>query len=236
MSRARGIDQPPSPEEEEHFNRRVQIDAGTFMMGSPRGEGDDDEWPQHRVKLSAFRIQEHEVTNEEYRRFDPSHGRGKPNLEPVTDVSWYDAMAYAFWVGGNLPTEAQWEFTARGANGREYPWSDKSDPTCNRAQFDRCQPSGRRAVKAGRELGKTAEGVYDLAGNVREWCRDVFDSYHEGEQTDPLGLPTGRLRVLRGGSFLFDRHSLRAASRDSNYPGPRRGYDGFRVVSSRARP
>ena len=131
------------------------------------------------MTVSPFRIQEHEVTNAEYRRFlsqsqpDPNHDYEAAQDLPVVNVTWYDAMAYAAWLGGSLPTEAQWEFAARGTKGRTYPWGEQA-PECDRANFKECQPDGLKPIKIRREEGKTPEGVYDLAGNVWEWCRDWF--------------------------------------------------------------
>ena len=227
---------PVNPEEDP-LNRRILIEGGSFQMGSPEGPegvpevlGVSDEKPRHRVTVSRFRIQEHEVTNAEYRRFDPSHDRSAPDDHPVVNVSWYDATAYAAWLGGSLPTEAQWEFAARGKNGRTYPWGEEA-PTCDRANFFKC---GTRllAVKTGREGGKTPEGVYDLAGNVWEWCRDWFGPYPGQEQTDPLGPPTGSYRVSRGGSY--GSYRLRVADRVNDHPLSRYGGHGFRVMWSAA--
>ncbi len=238
LSQARSIDPPPSREHDEAINARVPIAGGRFQMGSAESvQSEDDERPPHSVTLSPFRIQEHEVTNEEYRRFDPEHDRdpksgtdatvASRNL-PVVDVSWSDAMAYAFWIGGTLPTEAQWEFAARGTDGRTYPWGEE-EPTCARAQYVGC-PGRLQPVKAGRELGKTPDGVYDLAGNVWEWCRDWRELYTDMARTDPLGPDTGRVRRIRGGSFSLAKDYLRGAHRQSATP--TRSFDsgGFRVV------
>jgi hypothetical protein len=221
---------PVGRQEDEGLNRRILIPGGSFEMGSPEAVGASDERPRHHVTLSPFLIQEHEVTNEEYRRFDPTHGRFAPDKQPVVNVSWYEAVAYAAWLGGSLPTEAQWEFAARGKNGRTYPWGEE-DQTCDRANSDECR-DGLRPVKVGRDQGKTPEGIYDLAGNVWEWCRDWYGPYRGQEQTDPLGPPTGSVRVMRGGSFDYDPMSVRAAYRDRYSPEGRDGGGGFRVVWS----
>jgi hypothetical protein len=209
-------------------NRRILIAAGTFEMGSADDQSDPAERPRHMVGVSPFWIQEHEVTNAEYRRFDPNHDRLAPDDHPVVNVSWYDAMAYAAWLDGSLPTEAQWEFAARGGSGRTYPWGGE-EPTCARANFLECG-SAVRPVKSGRAEGQTPEQVYDLAGNVWEWSRDWFGEYSSGLQKDPLGPPTGSARVVRGGSFLNAGYDLRGVNRYSSPPDVRDPSLGFRVV------
>ena len=187
------------------------------------------------MTVSPFRIQEHEVTNAEYRRFlsqsepDPNHDYEAAQDLPVVKVTWYDAMAYAAWLGGSLPTEAQWEFAARGTKGRTYPWGEQA-PECDRANFKGCQPDGLKPVKTRREEGKTPEGVYDLAGNVWEWCRDWFANYPSSQQTDPLGPASGSARVLRGGSFYSSPDLLRGAHRYQFSAYDPVDYNGFRVV------
>ena len=198
-------------------------------MGSPEGVGDDDEHPAHRVHLGSFAIQEHEITNAEYRRLVPTHNF-PPGEErrPVVNVTWYSAMAYAAWLGGSLPTEAQWEFAARGPKGREYPWGSES-PTCKRAQFNDCAPSGTTDVKSATQ-GATPEGVYDLAGNVWEWVSDRYGEYRGEEVNDPRGPEVGSpTRVLRGGSFRGPPQFLRGAYR-SYPPEDVVLYVGFRVM------
>ena len=181
LSAARGIVPPPSAAGDGKLNARILIPGGSFQMGRTEGAGESDERPQHRVTVSPFRIQEHEVTNEEYRRFlgvgpitflnekerDPNHDYEAAGNLPVVNVSWHEAMAYAAWLGGSLPTEAQWEFAARGKEGRTYPWGeDTPSAKCERANSGDCRPRGLKPVKTGREGGKTPEGVYDLIGNI----------------------------------------------------------------------
>ena len=192
-------------------------------------EARDEEKPQHSVTVSDFYLQEHEVTNEEYRRFDPDHDPDAPDEHPVVNVNWQEAMDYAAWLGGTLPTETQWEFAARGIDGREFPWGDEA-PTCERANYSRC----RRTVVAVKsyETGATPEDIYDLAGNVMEWCRDWYAPYEPTGQTDPTGPPesVSSARVLRGGSFGDRPRDLRAALRSYIYPNNRFDFLGFRVA------
>ena len=217
------------PDADDHsLNRRLPIAGGTFAMGSPEDQGDPAERPQRRVTVTPFVIQEHEVTNREYRRFDPNHDRRAPDDHPVANVSWFEAAAYAAWLGGSLPTEAQWEFAARGTDGRLYPWGD-GDPTCAQAHFMACG-STTVPVRIGREQGATPQQVSDLAGNVWEWCRDWYTDYSAGELRDPLGPRTGSTRVVRGGSFLNSTYELRGVNRYNSTPDTRNESLGFRVV------
>ena len=192
----------------------------------------EHERPPHPVRVSAFSIQTHEVTNEEYRRFDPEHAfPERRDKYPVADVSWYGAAAYAAWLGGSLPTEVQWEFAARGKERREFPWGRDND-TADRADFggDEAKPVGSHP------RGATPQGVQDLGGNVSEWCRDRFGPYmpSSARAPDPLGARTGRHRVVRGGSFAFLESYLRAAYRYNYDPHDQVINLGFRVVVSRS--
>jgi formylglycine-generating enzyme required for sulfatase activity len=223
----------PSWATDERLNPRVLFVGDEFQMGSPDGVAYPDEHPQQRVRVSRFWLQQHEVTNEEYRRFEPTHGF-TPGQEryPVVNVTWNEALAYAEWLGGSLPTEAQWEFAARGARGRKYPWGDE-EPTCARANFNDC---GWRLKAVGSHPGgATPKGVEDLAGNAWEWCWDWYaDRQPPGDQTDPLGPTSGSVRVLRGGSFIGGPGYLRSAYRGYYHPGFL-GHDiGFRVAWSSA--
>ena len=217
----------PPPGADDPLNRPIWIEGGTFSMGSD--DGWDNEQPVRRVTVSGFWMQEHEVTNEEYARFDASHSfpQGEEK-HPAVRVNWQRATDYAASRGGSLPTEAQWEFAARGAEGREYPWGD-AKPTCERAHYSGCDPSGTIRVMS-RPDGATPEGVHDLAGNVWEWVADWYGDYDPSDLDDPQGPASGTSRVLRGGSFDFAPLNLRASRRLSY--GPELDYVGlgFRVV------
>ena len=198
------------------------------MMGSDVG----DQGREHWVSLSPFYIQEHPVTNAEYQRFRPEHQfpKGKED-HPVVNVSWAEAMAHAQWLGGSLPTEAQWEFAARGTEGRHYPWGE-SEPTSERANYLATGKEGTTPVKSFPK-GATPEGIHDLAGNVCEWCRDWYGPYEGEEERDPVGPQGGSFRVLRGGGFSSIPETLRAACRGRYHPVGR--FDiGFRVAWSAA--
>ena len=222
---------PPQPGVDDPLNRAILIEAGTFTSGSEDWDtivasgspySKRDEYPRRRT-VQGFWMQEHEVTNEEYRRFDAGHafpaGRGR---HPVVNVTWREAMAYAVSVGGSLPTEVQWEFAARGSERRKYPWGS-SEPTCDRVHYRSCDPRGPIHVMA-RPGGATPEGIHDLAGNVAEWVTPIW--------FDPGRTPVNdESRRLRGGSFLSRPFALRAAHRVNYlYSGFESEDVGFRVV------
>lgn len=222
---------PPQPGVDDPLNRRILIEAGTFTSGSENWDtivapgspySKRDEYPRRRT-VQGFWMQEHEVTNEEYRRFDAGHefpiGKGR---HPVVNVTWREAMAYAVSVGGSLPTEVQWEFAARGSERRRYPWGN-SEPTCERVHYRSCDPRGPIHVMA-RPGGATSEGIHDLAGNVAEWVVPIW--------FDPGRTPVNdESRRLRGGSFLSRPFALRAAHRVNYLHSGFESEDvGFRVV------
>jgi len=224
-----GFQVPPPAAGQDPLNPLVQIRGGDFVMGANGVFA-----REHRVRVSNFAIQRHEVTNEEYQRFDPIHsfpvGRTK---HPVDSVDWYEAQAYAAWLGGSLPTEAQWEFAARGKAGRTYPWGNHH-PTRERANFFTSDSKPDSEEVGSHPRGSTPEGVQDLAGNVWEWCRDWFEVYPVSVdlELDPLGPLHGTGRVLRGGSYFYDVTLLRAALRNNDLPDSRYLNFGFRVVAS----
>ena len=195
---------------------RVKLGGGEFYMGMAFDSDSDDEI-RIRVLLSPFYIQQYEVTNAEYRRFDRSHDPDAPDDHPVTNVSWYDAMAYAAWLGGSLPTEAQWEFAARGRSRRPYPWGPER-PSSSRANYDH-DGKGETRDRGTAPVGSFPEGatpdrIHDLAGNVWEWCRDG----------------SSRTRVLKGGSYFNDESYLAAARRNFLHAEETESVVGFRVA------
>jgi sulfatase modifying factor 1 len=161
---------------------------------------------------------------------------------PAVEVSWYGARAYAAWRGKRLPTEAEWEKAALGGvNGHTYPWGeDPPGDQCNWLRYDGAYKHLRPDFYHGRGplpvglFPPNPYGLYDMAGNVWEWCSDWFsrDAYTEGLRVNPRGPATGGKKVLRGGSWSFDPINLRVAHRSYAYPGEGYSYDGFRCVVS----
>ncbi len=252
----------------------VLIPAGTFQMGSTTGAGDES--PVHAVTLDAFYMDVNEVTNAEYVAFLNAMGKhaeaghmwcelgndissyscGGSQIElvdgtyhaklgyanhPVVRVSWYGAMAYAKWVGKRLPTEAEWEYAARGGlAGKLYPWGDTIDSSYANygSVVGITTPIGAYAANG--------YGLYDMAGNVWEWCLDAYDMefYASSPAENPLSgeetlqslvdtyttADTDSRRVLRGGSFIYAADTVTVSNRDQ-IPAMSTGNDlGFRCV------
>ncbi len=213
-----------------------------------RPEEVEDEYGPHPVFLGDYWIDRLEVTVAEYERCvsarecgaRPLAASGKrfeaPDL-PVTMVTWLDASQYCAFVGGRLPTEAEWERAARGTKGRRYPWGNvfspylanggrlALDPFEDKDGFVELAPVGSFP------LGKTPEGILDLAGNAEEWVQDWWaPQYPDEPQTNPTGPESGEARVVRGGGYGHARAFLRGASREPASPGSRRPWRGFRCA------
>ncbi len=213
------------------------------------------ELPRHPVYLSTYEISRYEITNAQYRAFVEATDRPTPrghngeetwadetlngNTQPVVGVTWFDAQAFAEWIGGSLPTEAQWERAARGAEGRTYPWGNTPPKARQHANFARRY---NRPIPVGQfPKGESPNGIADLAGNVWEWCLDeyspTFYQKHNGETSqDPLNLrfrDVLRARVIRGGAWDVGRAFLRSSLRFKFYPLDSTHTIGFRVVRPR---
>jgi len=201
------------------------------------------EHPKTEVPLRGFRISRYPVTNSEYRAFLGATGgvppeslaRREPGDHPVWGVGCADAERFCAWLGTELhqacrlPTEAEWEYAARGPSGREYPFGDEFDPArCNTAE------SGIGATTPVTRYpdGASQWGVCDLAGNVEEWTADVYAPYPGGRfiDDDVSAATGGSYRVLRGGSFARGGDLARCARRHGPYPAPEYRFRGFRVV------
>jgi formylglycine-generating enzyme required for sulfatase activity/TolB-like protein len=230
----------------------VRVEGGTFQMGSSSG-GNNDERPVRNVTVSSFHMSIHPVTQREWFEVmgtNPSHFRGD-NL-PVENVSWFEAIEYCNrrslregltpvyrgsgnnitvdWTanGYRLPTEAEWEFAAKGGNNAflitEYSGSNNVDAVAwfSGNSGNRTQPVGTKAPNS--------LGLYDMSGNVWEWCWDWYGTYPSSAQTDPRGPASGSARVLRGGSWISTAANVRSACRLNNTPTTRGSNIGFRVV------
>jgi formylglycine-generating enzyme required for sulfatase activity len=186
------------------------VAGGEFMMGS--ANGDEYERPPHKVTVRAFYVDEYEVTCQEYARFVKAekyaappgwrNGQYPPNAakRPVTGVNWDDANAYANWAGKKLPTEEQWEFAARGPEGRAYPWG-------NEWKAGMANASGGSGGMS--DVGAFKEGIapsraYDMIGNAWEWTASDLKPYPGGRFSSK---PSGDMKVIRGGSWKEGREA-----------------------------
>ena len=239
-------DKPTPPE------GMVLIPAGEFEMGGGDPESHADEQPVHIVSVDAFYMDKYEVTNLEYQQFvlaNPRWGKDRIDFEfhdgdylnhwngndypdgksdhPVVYVSWYAAMAYAGWAGKRLPTEAEWEYAARGGlAGKKYPWGDVID--AGKANFN----LNVRDTTAVGKYPPNGYGLFDMAGNVCEWCLDAYNAnfYFESPRENPISgansveeiinnfTTVTIARVLRGGSWLLNSEYLRVALRYGGNP------------------
>jgi len=208
----------------------VWIEGGTFMMGS--NDGGSDEKPVHQVTVNGFYMDKTEVTQAEYERVmgnNPSSFKNCPDC-PVEKVSWHDAKAYCEKVGKRLPTEAEWEYAARAGSTTKYYWGNGAPDAY--AWYG--GNSGKKTHPVGQKQ-PNAWGLYDMSGNVWEWCSDWYneDYYANSPAQDSKGPSSGTGRVLRGGSWFNLPESLRSANRVRNGPDDRFINNGFRCVRSR---
>lgn len=206
------------------------------------------------MTLAAYRISHYPVTVTEYQRFVEAEGYRKEALwkeggfgrwqapedwkdqlenpnRPVVGVSWFEAAAYAQWVDCRLPTEAEWERAARGAEGRRYPWGN-ADPNESLLNYE--SNIGRPTPVGIYPQGATPKGVQDMAGNIDEWCSDWWDDkyYRKSPKQDPQGPSSGSSRVLRGGAWDGIPRGCRSSFRYyCLVPSVRLGDVGFRLVS-----
>jgi formylglycine-generating enzyme required for sulfatase activity len=231
------------------------IPEGEFLAG---GSGSDEGGGPFQVRLPAYYLALHPVTNGQYARFLSAARPGKAELEkwirldsdcfvraqgsgyeayggkadhPVVQVSWYGAQAYAEWSGLRLPSELEWEKGSRGTDGREYPWGAQWDETKCRNNMNR--GNEKTCGVWSYAAGQSPWGMYQMSGNVWEWCGDWYDKeaygrYRGGDLTPPA---SGASRVLRGGSWDDGATGrFRCACRDRYRPGYRLSCYGFRCA------
>ena len=228
--------------------KMIFVEPKTFKMGSTLSE---DELPVREVILSPYYIDRAPVTNNDFSEFIKAGGyknkkywceKGweyivKNNIQepcywhnkkwnkkdyPVTGISWYEAMAYASFVGKELPTEAQWEYAAKGDSDRKYPWGNEEATIAYATYSPGCMASIDRSPTIANNYKKniSAVGCYDMAGNFFEWCLDNASDNYEWDQTfrDPIFLDKkSNIKIARGGSGLHDEDYMRCSARD-NYP------------------
>ena len=214
----------------------VRIPAGAFDMGCVPGDDrcGGDEHPRHHVLISKpFELMATEVTVGMFRATgrqpdeQPPWSTG-PDF-PLVIVEWQEALDYCGAVGGRLPTEAEWEYAARGGRGDQiFPWGNQ-DPTdlAGAAHGAAFEGDAARPVKT---FGANAFGLYDMAGNAWEWVTDFGGFYGPRDETDPKGPDNGRARVVRGGSYGDDPSNLRISNRTPNAPDRANINVGFRCA------
>ena len=239
-------------------NGMVWIPSSGFYMGNTKGP--IDQQPEHLVTLNGFWMDKNEVTIEQFSKFIQATGykttrelqtnaltplaswrmplgSGRTNINlkwPVTWVSWVDATAYAQWAKKRLPTEAEWEYAARGSLDRQaWPWGQHFGNQTN--NMENLKGTTEPEIKPVRSFSANAYGLLDMAGNVSEWCADWYgkDYYQQADKVNPRGSVTGHERVVRGASFLIPPSDLPLgvnAWRRSTPPQTSAGDIGFRCV------
>ncbi len=218
----------------------IQVPGGIFDMGSTIPGSYDNEKPVHQVKLFDFYLGRTEVTVAQYRRYCRATKTAMPKEppwgwredEPVVNVDWNDAVNFCKWAGCRLPTEAEWEYAAR-SGGKNEIWAGTSDEAEVDDYIWYGQNSNQKAnsVAAKRPNGL---GLYDMSGNVWEWCADAFVQYSEAPQVNPAMLDeNASTRVWRSGSYLAGVVYTRCARRAASPPGQKLEWLGFRVAKSK---
>jgi formylglycine-generating enzyme required for sulfatase activity len=215
------------------------VPSGTFTMG------DDEDAPLREIYLDAFYIDRHEVTTARYARFLAATGSMRPpdgweavdtavhGQLPVTGVDWNEAAAYCRWARRRLPTEAEWEKAARGADQRRFPWGNE-EATLERANHANASPEtyeGGLQPVGSLPRGASPYGVHELAGNAAEWVADWHaDAVERGDVRNPRGPPAGTSRVIRGGGRFDPAYRVAATKRYHASPDTRLPDLGFRCA------
>ena len=214
----------------------VLIPAGPFLMGSPADTGEADEWPRHRVTIDEpFYLGECEVTQEQWQQVmgaNPSRNKGAKL--PVDTVSWSDCRRFLAKLSAQtgrrfvLPTEAEWEYACRAGAATTWSFGAEATHAADYAWYAR-NAAGRTHPVGGK--APNAWGLYDMHGNVAEWCADWYGRYPRvGDAKDPTGAATGDSRVVRGGAWGDDPSLMRCAYRNANGPDGATDGIGFRCA------
>ena len=227
------------------------IPAGEFIMGSDAADAAPNEQPLTPVTMSEFYMSRYLITNAQYELFDPSHRRkrlaGAADDHPVVHVTSLEAVKFCHWLSQRdgktyrLPTEAEWEYAARGTDGRKYPWGNAerrgdlanfADASTTFAWRDPLIHDGYAETSplGAFPRGTSPFGIEDMAGNVWEWCLDFFQPLSGTAKRNPRGLVSGAMRIYRGGSWKSRFSNLRATVRSSNAPNYASNDVGFRIM------
>ena len=231
--------------------KMLLVTSGSFAMGSESGDASPHEQPVSPTTIGCFSMARFPVINADYEQFDPTHiAKRAPwasESHPVVYVTSRDAERFCQWLSTRegrkyrLPTEAEWEYAARGVEGMVYPWGPRLESGIvanfadRRSTFAWRQPDiddgfAETAPVGSFPRGASPFGVEDLAGNVFEWCLDFFEAYRGKPRSNPRGPTQGAQRVYRGGSWKSRAASLRASARHFNNPDYVSNDVGFRVV------
>ncbi len=254
---------PPSPlqraEEKKAFPNFISttgitmllVPSGVFQMGSTDPEAAPNERPPTRTRISLFYLSRWPVTNIQYELFDPAHrarrAPGAGDNHPVVYVSHTEATRFCAWLAQRekrkyrLPTEAEWEYAARGSDGRKFPWGNRldADDLANFADANKNLPWSERTINCGFSAtspvgsfprGASPFGMEDMAGNVWEWCLDCLTPYNGRERSNPRGPLEGLKQIYRGGSWKSRIASLRTSNRANNAPAYSASDVGFRIL------
>jgi formylglycine-generating enzyme required for sulfatase activity len=237
----------------------VQVPGGSFLMGSKLAP---DEQPIHEVTVKSFLLADKEITYRQYADYLNEVLPEKTELSkmilinneskfshiflyakkyhvdsgwdnnPVTNVSWYGAVKFCEYYRLRLPTEAEWEYAAGGSYHTQYPWGDEWVE--NQACYEKNESFATPATVAVGSFPPNDYELYDMAGNVWEWCSDWYDAgyFTQSPKVDPAGPATGTIRVIKGGSWLDEETAMRCANRKGADPGERLSYIGFRPCTS----
>lgn len=227
------------------------ISSGAFSMGSTAQDAAPHEQPVAQVSLSCFYLSRFPITNAQFERFDPNHANKRApwadDNHPVVYVNSKDAEKFCQWLSSKegrkyrLPTEAEWEYAARGSDGRTFPWGEKLDGgqyanfADKRTNFAWREPFiddgfAETSPIGSYPRGASPFGIEDMAGNVFEWCIDYFEPYKSKDRVNPRSATTNQKRIYRGGSWKSRVSNLRTTARNFNLPDYLSNDVGFRVV------
>ncbi len=222
-----------SPVIKDLINNMVSVEGGTFMMGRKIKWYEDSDEDEHEVSLSSYSINKYQVTQKEWiaiMKYNPSKIKGDD--KPVTNVSWDDCMSFIHKLNTitgmkfRLPTEAEWEYASRGGNltkGYKYAGSNTSDAV-SWTLWNSNDITHEVGSKKPNELG-----LYDMCGNVWEWCQDYYGAYVTTNKDNPCGPTKGASRVMRGGCYFMDHNNCTVYTRGKNSPEQKQLHTGFRL-------